>query len=328
MRRRRVLTLPLAFAIARPVAAQPQPGVTGSWPSRPVRWIVSQPAGAGPDILARYLAERVSKTWAQPVVVDNRPGGQNVIGAQAAARSAPDGYTLFYATTAAIVTNALTFKSLPYDAEKDFAPIRLIGRSPFVIAAGAGLDAGTLADVLAKARAAPGSMAIATEGPKTFSGMLAESVASLAGVKWNHVAYTKAADAIQDVVGGRVPLISLPEAALLASIRAGLLRPLAVSSAERLPGMAQVPALAETFAGYEYTGWNGLFAPAGTSAEVIAKINRDIEALVGDAEAAERFASLGTLVERRMTVAGFEAFLKEERRRWADVVKRIGIVPE
>src|SRR6478609_4321929 len=109
-----------------------------SWPQRPVKFILSQPAGSGPDILARYVADQLAKGWNQPVVIDNKPGGQNVIGAQAAARSPADGYTFYYATTAAMVTNAFTFKALPYDPVKDFVPVRLVGRSPFVIAAGSG----------------------------------------------------------------------------------------------------------------------------------------------------------------------------------------------
>ena len=138
------------------------------------------------------------------MVIENKPGGQSVIGAQAAARSPTDGYTYYYATTAAMVTNAYTFKALPYDPVKDFAPVRLVGRSPFVIAAAASFPAKDMADVFARAKAQPGTIAIATEGPKTFSGMLADTVAGMAGVKLNHVPYTKAPDALQDVIGGRV----------------------------------------------------------------------------------------------------------------------------
>jgi tripartite-type tricarboxylate transporter receptor subunit TctC len=232
-----------------------------AWPQRPVKFILSQPAGSGPDILARYVGEQLSRGWAQPVVVENRPGGQNVIGAQAAARSAPDGYTFYYATTAAMVTNVHTFKALPYDPAKDFVPVRLVGRSPFVIAAGPAFKGKDLADALAQAKAEPGKIAIASEGQKTFSGMLADSVAGMAGAKFNHVAYTKATDAMQDVIGGRVPLVCLPEAGLKAYLQGGQVRALAVSTAQRLPELANVPALSETFKGFEYTGWNGVFAP-------------------------------------------------------------------
>ena len=202
---RRTFTFACAL-LACGVGAQSsaQIGTEAAWPNRPVKWILSQPAGSGPDILARYIAEALAKVWGQPVVIDNRSGGQNVIGAQAAARSAPDGYTFYYATTAAIITNTFTFKSLPYQPEKDFVPIRIIGRSPFVVAAGKAFGGASIADVITQAKASSEAIAIATEGPKTLSGMLADSVAAMAGVKFTHVPYTKAGEAIQDVIGGRI----------------------------------------------------------------------------------------------------------------------------
>jgi tripartite-type tricarboxylate transporter receptor subunit TctC len=300
----------------------------GAWPQRPVKWILSQPAGSGPDILARYVGEQLARVWNQPVVIENRPGGQNVIGAQAAARSPADGYTFYYATTAAMVTNAYTFKSLPYDPVKDFAAIRLVGRSPFVIAASASYPVKDLAEVIARAKAAPGTIAIATEGPKTFAGMLADSVAHMAGVKFNHVPYTKAPDALQDVIGGRVPLVCLPDAALTAYLKSGQVKALAVSTAQRQADLPGVPTLAETFPGFEYTGWNGLFAPAGTPAEVIARVNRDLEAVLRQPEVAQRLQSLGSLPEPAMTVAEFDGFLRAERERWGRLVKTLGIQAE
>jgi tripartite-type tricarboxylate transporter receptor subunit TctC len=298
------------------------------WPHRPVRFILSQPAGSGPDILARYVADRLARAWGQAVVIENRPGGQNVIGAQAAARSQPDGYTFYYATTAAMVTNLYTFKSLPYDPVKDFAPVRLVGRSPFVIAAAANFAARDLKEALALAQAQPGAIAIATEGPKTFSGMLAASVAGMAGVRFNQVPYTKAPEALQDAIGGRVQLVCLPDAALTAYVKAGQLRALAVSSAQRLPSMPDVPALAETFAGFEYTGWNGVFAPAGTPPDVIARVNRDLEAILQQPEVAQRLDALGSRPEPRMSVPEFESFMRGERERWVKLVRQLDIQPE
>ncbi len=314
-------TLPFAFGSASAQTA-------GAWPQRPVKWIVSQPAGAGPDILARYIAEQLSRTWGQPVVVGNRPGGQNVIGAQAAARAAPDGYTFFYATTAAMVTNVFTFKTLPYDPDKDFIPVTLVGRSPFVIASGTGSGIKTLAEALAQAKAQPGKIAIASEGPKTFAGMLASSVAAMGGVNFNQVPYTKATDAIQDVLGGRVPLICLPDAALASYIKSGQLQALAVSTAERVANLPGVPSLSETFSGFDYSGWNGMFAPAGTPADVVARVNRDFKALLKQPEVAQRLLSLGSVAEGGMDAAAFSAFMKGERERWATIVKAIGVVAE
>ncbi|MDP3699721.1 MAG: tripartite tricarboxylate transporter substrate-binding protein [Hylemonella sp.] len=300
----------------------------GVWPNRPVKFILSQPAGAGPDIIARYVGDQLAKVWNQPVVVENRPGGQNLIGAQAAARSPADGYSYYFGTTAAMVTNIYTFKSMPYDPVKDFVPVRLVGRSPFVIATAAGYSAKDLGEVIAAAKAQPGAVAIATEGPKTFSGMLADYVANLAGVKFNHVPYTKATDALQDVIGGRVPLVCLPNAALASYVKSGQLRALAVSTSERLAEMPAVPTLAERFPGFEYTGWNGLFAPAGTPPEVVARVNRDLESVLSQPEVVQKMMSLGSIAAQRMSVAEFDAFMRGERERWASVVKTIGVQAE
>ena len=311
-------------SIAFSISAQ----TTTPWPVRPIKWIVSQPAGAGPDILARYVAENLSRSLGQPIVIENRPGGQNVIGAQAAARAVPDGYTFFYGTTAAMVTNAFTFKTLPYDPDKDFVPVALVGRSPFVIAASTTSGFKTLAEVIAQAKAQPEKIAIATEGPKTFSGMLADSVAAMAGIKLTHVPYTKATDAIQDVLGGRVALVCLPDAALAAYIKSGQLQALAVSTAERIASLPQTPVLADTFSGFEYAGWNGLFAPAGTPADIVARMNRELAALLRQPDVVQRLLALGSFADGSLNPVAFAGFMKSERERWARIVKSIGIVPE
>ena len=311
-------------SMAAPTWAQ----VPGAWPQRPVKWIVSQPAGAGPDILARVIADQLSRIWGQTVIVENRPGGQNVIGAQAAARAASDGYTFFYATTAAMVTNVFTFKALPYDPEKDFVPVGLVGRTPFVLAASTASGIKTLADAIKLAKEHPDKVAIATEGPKTFSGMLADSVASMAGIKLIHVPYNKAPDAIQDVLGGRVQLVCLPDAALVAYIRSGQLQALAVSTAERVASLPSTPPLSDTFKGFEYTGWNGLFAPTGTPPDIVARVNRDMATLLRQPELVQRLQTLGSMADGSMNPAAFAAFMRSERERWTGIIKAIGIVPE
>ena len=324
--RRQLLTCAagsLAAGLAWPVMAQ-----SGPWPNRPIKWIVSQPAGAGPDILARYIADQLARNWGSAVVVENRPGGQNVIGTQAAARSAPDGYNFFYATTAAMVSNGFTFKTLPFDLEKDFIPVALLGRSPFVLAAQPNTGIQSLADLIARAKAQPEKLTIATEGPKTFSGMLADTVASMAGIRLTHVPYNKAPEAIQDVLGGRIDLICLPDAALSAYIANNQIKPLAGSTAQRVPNLPQVPSLSDTFPGFEYAGWNGLFAPANTPADVINRVNRDIQALLRQPEVVQRLAALGSIADSGMGTAAFATFMKAERERWAGIVKSIGIKAE
>jgi tripartite-type tricarboxylate transporter receptor subunit TctC len=299
-----------------------------AWPQKPVKLILSQPAGSGPDIIARYLGDLLAKTWGQPVVVDNRPGGQNVIGAQAAARAGADGYSFYFGTTAAMITNLYTFKSLPYDPVKDFAGVRLVARSPFVVATAAQAPIKDFRDALAQAKAQPGKIAMATEGPKTFSGMLASYLSNLGGASFNLVPYNKAPDALQDLLGGRIALVCLPNAALSSYIKSGQVRALAVSTSERLAEHPQAVSMSEVFPGFEYTGWNGIFAPAGTPADIVGKFNRDLETLLQQPEVVQKMMSLGSMAVQGMSVADFEAYLRKERERWESVVKVLGIAAE
>ncbi|HZE10634.1 MAG TPA: tripartite tricarboxylate transporter substrate-binding protein, partial [Burkholderiales bacterium] len=195
-KRSRALLLAAFAAAICPAAAQ-------DWPSKPVKWILSQPAGASPDITARLVADRLSRMWGQQVIVDNRPGGQNVIGAQLAARSPADGYNYFWATTAALVSNPFTFKSLPYDPERDFVPVALIGKSPMVVAVNNSVPANSLAELIALDRKDPGKLAAANEGAKTFGGMMSQALNIVTGMRLLQVPYNGVAPALQDTVAGR-----------------------------------------------------------------------------------------------------------------------------
>ena len=207
-----------------------------TWPDKPVRLLLSQPPGSGPDNIARLLGERLSKTWGQPVIVENKPGGQNVIGAQAAARSAPDGTTFYFATTAALVVNAYLFKDLPYNPRKEFAPVGFVGKSPFAIVVDARSPIRTVADLVARAKAEPGKVSIANEGPRTFGGIIARTFNARAGVQTNLVAYPAVGVALQDVIGGHVDAAVADVASSAQLVRQGRLRYVAVTSAKRIPG--------------------------------------------------------------------------------------------
>ena len=298
-----------------------------TWPARPVRLIVSQAAGTSPDISARFIADRLSKVWGQSLVVENRAGGQNVIGAQAAARSAPDGYTFFYATTAAIVTNPLTFKSLPYDPPRDFDAVAMIAKSPMVVAVGAAVPVKNLAELIALDKSKPGTLSSAHEGPRTFSGMMSQAFNLATGIKALQVPYNGATPAIQDTVGGRTQIVFLSSAALAPFIKRGDLRPIAVTVGKRVTGLDGVPALAETYPGFDYSGWFAVLAPAGTPKDVIARVNRDINQVLADPEVAQRLRDLGVVPEPGSPEA-LNEFLAAERTRWTKLVKDIGLQPE
>jgi tripartite-type tricarboxylate transporter receptor subunit TctC len=298
------------------------------WPARPVKFIVSQAPGTSPDITARYIADRLSKTWNQSVVVENRPGGQNVPGAQAAARSAPDGYTFFYATTAAIVSNPVTFKTLPYDPAKDFVPVAMIAKSPMVIAVNPTVPAQTLAELVALDKAQPGKLAAANEGAKTFSGLMSQLLNKSAGMQLLQVPYNGVSPAIQDTIAGRTQVVLVSSAAMLPFLKRGELRALAVSAGKRVRGLEDVPTLSETYPGFEYVGWFALLAPTGTPREILQKANRDVDKVLTDPEVAQRLFDLGLVNEGAGTPESLNEFLKAERERWAKLVKEIGLQPE
>jgi tripartite-type tricarboxylate transporter receptor subunit TctC len=299
-----------------------------SWPAHPVKWILSQSSGTSPDITARLVADRLSKLWGQQVLVDNRPGGQNVIGALAAARSAPDGYTFFFATTAAIVGNPFTFKSLPYNPERDFAPVALIGKSPMIVAVNPSVPAKTLAELIALDHAEPGKLAAANEGTKTFGGMMSQMLNIQTGMRLLQVPYNGVAPALQDTVAGRTQVVLVSSAAMTPFIKRGDLRPIAVTSAKRVSGIEDVPTLAETYPGFEYVGWFAVLAPAGTPADAIQRANRDINKVLEDADVSQRLRELGAIHEGSGTPEDLARFLKDERARWAKLVQDIGLQPE
>ena len=300
-----------------------------AWPAKPVRLIVAFAPGAQPDIIARLLADRLSRSLGQQVIVDNRPGTANLIGAQAAARAAPDGYTFFFATSAALITNPLTFKSLPYDPVRDFVPVSLILKSPFFILAHPDLPAKSLAELFALAKSKPGTLNFATDGARNFSGMLATWVSKAAGTPIQQVPYAVMPQGLQDTIAGRTQLIILSLGPAVPHVKRGALRALAVSAAARLPGWEQVPVIAETVPGFEFAGWFGVVAPAGTPAEAVQRFARETGSILRDPEVAQRLHDLGTYtVESVQTPEGFAEYMRTERVYWEKLLREIGVEPE
>ncbi len=324
MQRRHFTQASLAIAASAMVpAARAQ-----AWPDKPVKWVLSQPPGSGPDNVARILSERLARLWGQAVVIENRPGGQNTIGAQAAARSAPDGNNFYFATTAALVTNPLLFKTLPYDPGKDFVPVAFIARSPFALLVRADSPVTSIDDLVARSKANPGKLSLGNEGPRTFSGMIARLLNARTQAAANLVPYANVGVGTQDLLGGHIDAMVADLASTAPLARQGKLRLLATTAEKRVAGWDSVPALAEKLPGFDMVGWFAVVAPAGTPAAAIERSNRDINALLADKELAERIGAIGPLVDGSMGVDAVAAFLRSESARWREATKEIGVLPE
>ena len=326
MQRRLIKTLFSALALATVGAAPLAQAQT--WPDKPVKFVLSQPPGSGPDNVARLLGERLTKTLGQAIVIENKPGGQNVIGAQAAARAAPDGYTFYFATTAALVTNSYLFKTLPYDPQKDFAPVAFVARSPFAVVVRAESPITSMADLVARAKAKPGTLSLANEGPRTFGGIIARVINARAQAEANLVSYASVGVSVQDVIGGHADAVVADLASTAQLVRQGRLRLLAVTAAKRVAGWEQVPTLAELLPGLEMVGWFGVVAPAGTPQAIVARLNTELNKLLADREVAERILTIGPVVEAGGTPEQFGGFLREKHQRWALLAKEIGLLAE
>ncbi|MEO8751298.1 MAG: tripartite tricarboxylate transporter substrate binding protein [Casimicrobiaceae bacterium] len=299
-----------------------------TWPDKPVRLVLSQPAGSGPDNVARILSDSLTRKLGKSIIVDNKPGGQNSIGAQNAARSPADGYTFYLATTAALVTNAYLFKSLPYDPQKDFAPVGFVGKSPFAVLVEANSPIKSIQDLLARAKAEPGKLSIANEGPKTFSGMIARLLNARANLDTTLVPYVSVGAAVQDTLGGRVDVLVADVASTAQFVKQGRLRMLAVTSPMRIAGWEQVPALTEIVPGFDMVGWMAVVAPAGTPPQILQRMNRELDAALLDKEVAGKIHNVGPISEGAGTPEQLGEFLRSEHQRWAQITKEIGVLPE
>jgi tripartite-type tricarboxylate transporter receptor subunit TctC len=323
----RSVRIVFAFAVA---AAQlfAQSAGAQSWPSKPVKVIISQPPGTAPDIITRLLTDGLSKGLGQAFIVENRPGAQNIVGAQAAAKSAPDGYTFFVATAAALVTNPMTFKTLPYDPAKDFTPVSMVGGGPFLLVANPKVPASTLRELVALDKAKPGSLKLANEGPKSFGGMIAAWVNNLAGMNILMVPYNVNSQGIQDTLGGTTELTMQAVPAVASFIKRGDLKAIAVTSAQRVPGLENIPTVAETYPGFAATGWFVMVAPAGTPVDIVQRMNAEMDRALKDPTTNARMREFGIFSEGAGTPASVDAFIKAERATWTKVVRDIGIQPE
>jgi tripartite-type tricarboxylate transporter receptor subunit TctC len=295
-----------------------------TYPARPVHIVTGYPAGAGPDIIARLIAESLSQKLGQQFIVDNRPGASSNIGTEFVAHSPPDGYTLLL-TVSTNAVNATLYTNLNFSFSRDLVPVAGIGRTPFVIAAYPGFPAKTVPELIAYAKANPGRVNFASQGVGSGPHVSGELFKMMAGIDLVHVPYK--ANYNTDLLGGQIQLAFAPMAQVIEFFRDGRLRAIAVTTATRSDALPDVPAIGEFLPGYDAAGWYGICAPAGTPADVIAKLAPAITAAVAEPAFKSRLTALG-VEPKPMTTPEFSKFVGDEIDKWAKVLKFAGTKAE
>jgi tripartite-type tricarboxylate transporter receptor subunit TctC len=316
------------FSLAGILFAAAGAAFASDYPNRSVRIIVAFPPGGINDIVARVMAERLTQSLQQPVVVENRAGAGGTIGADVAAKSKPDGYTLLMGSVSNIAMAPSQYKALPYDPARDFAPVALVAAAPNVLVVHPDFPVSSVRELIAAAKQKPGGINYASAGLGTSNHLTVELLQVMTGVKLNHVPYKGDAPGTADVVAGQVPMIfpTLPVA--LPFIKAGKLRPIAVSSAGRSSLLPEVPTVAESggLPDFEVSVWVGIFAPAGTSPEIVSKLNAEIARIVRVPAVRERLAGLGAEPVGN-SVESFASYIRTELAKWSKIAKAAGITP-
>lgn len=308
----------LLLAAAAPLGVQAQ-----TYPSQTVQIIVPYPAGGTADILGRELAERLSKTWGRPVVVENKAGAGGALGVDLVAKARPDGHQLVLGVTGAL-TIAPHMRKLPYDPLRDLAPISLVGASPSMLAVHPSVPANSVSELIALAKAQPGKLTFSSAGIGTSVHIAGELFKSMAGIDILHVPYKGGTPSVQGLLGGEVSMTFETVPILQPHVQTGRLKGLGVTSATRSAQAEKLPPLADTLPGYQVTTWFGLFAPAGTPPEVVSKIHRDLVDAMSSAALRSKMASLGIDVIAS-TPAGLTDHLQTELKRFGKVIQDANI---
>ena len=313
-----------AFAAAMAFSLVPAIAAAQAWPSKPVKIIVPFAAGGATDVVARLLAQKLTDSWGQTVVVENRAGAGGNIGGDVVAKSPADGYTLLMTSGSIVTANPYIYKTMPFDAARDLMPITNVATGPQVIVVNPNVPAKDLRELIALAKASPGKVNFGSAGVGTQTHLAAENFLYSAGVDMTHVPYKGESAAITDLMGGQIQLATPNLGAAINLIKEGKLRALAVTSKERSAQLPDVPAAAEVLPGFENAGWFGLMAPAGTPPEVIEKIYRDSAKVLLSEEFRGKLTQQGMMPVAN-SPADFGAAIREESARWAKVVQQRGL---
>jgi tripartite-type tricarboxylate transporter receptor subunit TctC len=294
-----------------------------SYPTRPVRVIVGFPAGGGNDVMARLMGQSLSERLGQAFVIENRPGANSNMGAEAVVRAAPDGYTLLLVSIANAI-NATSYDKLNFNLIRDITAVAAISGVPGIMVVHPSFPAKTIPEFIAYARANPGKADMASEGIGSLGQLLGEMFKRMAGINMAHVPYRGVAPALTDLMGAQVQVIFSSMPSSIAYVRAGQLRALAVTTAKRSEALPEVPTVGEFLPGYEATTWYGVGVPKKTPIEIVEKLNKEINMALVDPKLKARFAELGA-EPMTMTSAEFEKFIADETEKWAKVIRAANI---
>ena len=308
----------LGASLPAPGGAQAQ-----SYPSRPIKVVVGFPPGQATDVIARLMAAKLAESLGQPVVVENRPGKGGSLGAEAVAKSPPDGYTLLVSATAPLATNFNLYPSVGYNPATDFAPISLMAWLPFVLIVNPSVPANTLAELIAYAKTRPGALSYASSGNGTTAHLTMEMLKKAAGIDILHVPYKGGVAALSDVMAGQLQMGWDTALFVLPHVKAGKVRAIATASPTRSPLMPDIPAAAETVPGFSSGAWLGLVAPAGTPRDIVNRLNAELHKLMKTPELAEKLAGLGSEV-LLSTPDEFHEHIRRELVKWGKAVKDSG----
>lgn len=307
---------------AGPLAAQSE---APTFPSKPVRIIVPYTAGGGTDTVARGLAQHLSEQWGQPVIVENRPGAATMIGAEAAAKAAPDGHTLLFSDSATFVINPHLSRKMPYRPLVDFAPITLVVRLAPVVAVSATLPVSTLSEFIAYAKTQSGKLSYASFGAGSYPHVVSEQLKRMAGIDLIHVPYKGSAAAVTDMLGGQLSMLIVTLSVFEQHEKTGRIRVLAAATERRLSLRPDLPTVAEAgVPGYAVSVWFGLAAPAATAEPVLDRIHADVSRILTNPAYLERYVTALSLEPGGMSRAAFAQLLKEEDARWGQLVRDSG----
>ena len=283
------MLLPHVSHAQKTPAAKP---AASSYPDKPIRLIALSSPGSGPDIVGRLIGAKLTEAWGQQVIVDTRPGASGIIGSEIAARAAPDGHTLVIVTSQAVIVSQM-YDKLNYDLAKDFAPITMVGATPFILAVHPGLPAHSVKELIALVKGKPRQFRYGSGGSGSPPHLSFEILKSMTGMDVQHVPYKGVTPAMMDTISGQVHMLISVIPAVLPSVRGGRLRALGVTSAQRSALVPDIPTIAETVTGYEFIGWYSIFAPANTPPAIVQKLHAVIVKALQSPEMRERFSDLG-----------------------------------